>query len=60
MMVAVHPFDLAGAQKADMQTAYVQVLEEDVSFPESEQNREFYFDVQAVDYDELCEKLGVR
>lgn len=59
MMVAAHPFDLAGAQNAGMHTAYVNVPEEDAAFSEV-QEQEFIFDVEAQDYPELCEKLGVN
>lgn len=59
MMVAAHETDLAAAQKAGMQTAYVGVPEEDLVFANSEQQTEYHFDVTAADFPELCKKLGV-
>lgn len=59
MMVAAHKTDLAAAQKAGMQTAYVGVPEEDLVFADSEKQPEYNFTLSAVDFPELCKKLGV-
>jgi len=59
MMVAAHPADLAGAQRAGMHTAYVQVPEEDLVFAETGQEEKHSFDIEARDYDDLCQQLGI-
>ena len=59
MMVAAHKTDLAAAQGAGMQTAYVGVPEEDLVFADGEQKPEYHFNITATDFSELCEKLGV-
>lgn len=59
MMVAAHKTDLAAAQSAGMQTAYVGVPEDDLVFAESAQQPTYQFDVSAADFPELCGKLGV-
>jgi len=59
MMVAAHKTDLAAAQSTGMKTAYVGVPEDDLVFTESAQQPTYNFDVNAVDFAELCQKLGV-
>ncbi len=59
MMVAAHTGDLAAAQATGMHTAYVGVPEKDhVSGAFGDTSTEG-FDVEARDFDELCEALGV-
>jgi len=57
MMVAAHEGDLAAAQAAGMHTAYVNVPEEDNVAEGFEQPSETNFDVEAIDFEALCEKL---
>ena len=59
MMVAAHPADLAAAQSAGMHTAYVNVPEEDIVFAETGQSKPHSFDIEAEDYTDLCEQLGI-
>ena len=59
MMVAAHEGDLAAAQAAGMRTAYVNVPEEDNVSEGFEQPSEIHFDVEAKDFEALCEKLHV-
>jgi len=59
MMVAAHPADLAAAQSAGMHTAYVSVPEEDIVFAETGQGEQHSFDIEAQDYRDLCEQLGI-
>jgi 2-haloacid dehalogenase len=59
MMVAAHEGDLAAAQAAGLHTAYVNVPEED-NIPEGfAQPGTTDFDVEAKDFETLCQKLGV-
>ena len=59
MMVAAHEGDLAAAQAAGMHTAYVNVPEEDNMSEGFDQPSETNFDVEAKDFEGLCEKLQV-
>ena len=59
MMVAAHDVDLAAAQAAGLNTAYVKVPEEDNFAEAFEQTDTTSFDVEAKDFEALCEKLGV-
>ena len=59
MMVAAHETDLAAAQSAGLQTAYVGVPEDDIVFASTEQKPDYQFDVTAADFPELCIELGV-
>ena len=59
MMVAAHDGDLAAAQAAGMHTAFVNVPEEDNMAEGFEQPSETNFDVEANDFQALCQKLGV-
>ena len=59
MMVAAHEGDLAAAQAAGMHTAYVNVPEEDNMTQGFDQPSEIHFDVEAKDFESLCEKLQV-
>ncbi|MEM7347135.1 MAG: HAD-IA family hydrolase [Chloroflexota bacterium] len=59
MMVAAHEGDLAAARIAGLHTAYVNVPEDDVldeAFGEEKKNS---FDVEAGDFEALCQALGV-
>jgi len=59
MMVAAHEGDLAAAQRAGLNTAYVGVPEDDFASVAFEQKSENGFDVEAENFSELCRKLGV-
>ncbi len=59
MMVAAHEGDLAAARKAGMYTAYVKVPEEDSLSEAFGQSGESNFDIQAKDFEALCELLQV-
>jgi 2-haloacid dehalogenase len=59
MMVAAHESDLVAARSAGMHTALVTVPEEDAVFKEVEAPGEFRFDIEAHDFDALCNELGV-
>ena len=59
MMVAAHEGDLAAAQAAGLRTAYVNVPEEDNVSEGFEQPSSTNFDVEAKDFEALCQKLGV-
>jgi 2-haloacid dehalogenase len=59
MMVAAHEADLAAAQAAGLHTAYVSVPEEDNIAEGFEQPSTTNFDVEAKDFEALCQKLGV-
>ena len=59
MMVAAHEGDLAAAQTAGMNTAYVNVPEEDNMAEGFEQPSETHFDIEAEDFEALCKKLHV-
>jgi 2-haloacid dehalogenase len=59
MMVAAHEGDLAAAQAAGLHTAYVNVPEEDNIAEGFEQPSTTNFDVEAKDFEALCQKLGV-
>jgi len=58
MMVAAHEGDLTAAQAAGLHTAYVKVPEEDVINEAFEQPESASFDVEAQDFEALCQKLG--
>lgn len=59
MMVAAHEGDLTAAQAAGMHTAYVNVPEKDIIDEVFEQQASTNFDVEAKDFEALCQKLGV-
>ena len=59
MMVAAHEADLAAAQAAGLHTAYVNVPEEDNLAEGFGQPETTDFDVEANDFEALCQKLGV-
>ncbi len=59
MMVAAHEGDLAAAQAAGLHTAYVNVPEEDNVSEAFGQPSTTNFDVEAKDFETLCQKLGV-
>jgi 2-haloacid dehalogenase len=59
MMVAAHEGDLAAAQAAGLHTAYVNVPEEDNIPVGFEQPGTTNFDVEAKDFEAVCQKLGV-
>jgi 2-haloacid dehalogenase len=59
MMVAAHEGDLTAAQAAGMHTAYVNVPEKDIIDEVFEQQTSTNFDVEAKDFETLCQKLGV-
>ena len=59
MMVAAHESDLAAARSTGMHTALVSVPEEDAVFEGIETSRETRFDIEAQDFDTLCQSLGV-
>lgn len=59
MMVAAHEGDLAAAQAAGLHTAYVNVPEEDNVSEGFDQPSTTNFDVEAKDFEALCQKLGV-
>ena len=58
-MVAAHEGDLIAAQAAGLHTAYVNVPEEDIVDEVFEQPAKTNFDVEAQDFEALCQKLGV-
>jgi 2-haloacid dehalogenase len=59
MMVAAHKGDLAAAQTAGMYTAYVGVPEEDNVSEGFAVPSETHFDIEANDFEALCQKLKV-
>ena len=59
MMVAAHESDLVAARSAGMHTALVTVPEEDAVFEGVETFGQPRFDIEAQDFDVLCQKLGV-
>jgi len=59
MMVAAHEGDLAAAQAAGLHTAYVNVPEKDIIDEVFEQPGKTNFDIEAQDFETLCQKLGV-
>lgn len=59
MMVAAHKGDLAAAQEAGMHTAYVKVPEEDNMSEGFGQPTNVTFDLEATDFDALCQMLKV-
>ena len=59
MMVAAHRGDLAAAQAAGMRTAYVKVPEEDRVSEGFGESSETNFDIEAEDFEVLCEMLQV-
>lgn len=59
MMVAAHESDLAAARTTGMHTALVTVPEEDAVFEGVETPGKARFDIEAQDFDALCQKLGV-
>ena len=59
MMVAAHEGDLTAAQAAGMHTAYVNVPEKDIIDEVFDQPGTTNFDVEAKDFETLCQKLGV-
>ncbi len=59
MMVAAHEGDLTAAQAAGLHTALVNVPEEDIIDEVFEQPDTTSFDVEAKDFEALCQKLGV-
>ncbi len=59
MMVAAHEGDLAAAQAAGLHTAYVNVPEEDNIAEGFGQPGTTDFDIEAKDFEGLCQKLGV-
>ena len=59
MMVAAHDSDLSAARAAGMHTAYVNVPEEDTPFEGVDQQGKTDFDVEAGDFETLCNRLKV-
>jgi 2-haloacid dehalogenase len=59
MMVAAHQGDLTAARAAGLHTAYVNVPEEDIIDEAFGQPETTDFDVEAKDFEALCQKLGV-
>ena len=59
MMVAAHEGDLAAAQAAGLHTAYVNVPEEDNMAEGFDQPDDSNFDIEAQDFESLCQQLGV-
>jgi len=60
MMVAAHDTDLASARMTGMQTARVKVPQEDDIFDVQHVDADAYdFDIKAINFDDLCEKLDV-
>ena len=59
MMVAAHEGDLAAAREAGMHTALVKVPEEDLVAEGFGQATTTGFDIEAPDFEALCQKLGV-
>lgn len=58
MMVAAHEGDLAAARTAGMHTAYVKVPEEDLVSEGFGQSTTSAFDIEAPDFEALCQKMG--
>jgi 2-haloacid dehalogenase len=59
MMVAAHEGDLAAARAAGLHTALVKVPEDDNMAEGFEQPTETHFDVEASDFEALCQQLEV-
>ena len=59
MMVAAHKGDLAAAQATGMRTAYVKVPEKDSVAEGFGESSEANFDIEAEDYETLCQLLQV-
>jgi 2-haloacid dehalogenase len=59
MMVAAHEGDLAAARAAGLNTALVKVPEDDNMAEGFEQPTETHFDVEASDFEALCQQLEV-
>lgn len=59
MMVAAHEGDLAAAREAGMHTGYVKVPEKDSMTEGFGQPEQIDFDIEAPDFETLCQKLGV-
>ena len=59
MMVAAHEGDLAAARTAGMHTAFVKVPEEDIVSEGFGQTTAIGFDIEAPDFEVLCQKMGV-
>jgi 2-haloacid dehalogenase len=59
MMVAAHEGDLAAARTAGLHTAFVNVPEDDNMAEGFEPPSETDFDIEAQDFEALCQKLGV-
>jgi len=59
MMVAAHEGDLTAVQAAGLHTALVNVPEEDIIDEVFGQPSTTNFDVEATDFEALCQKLGV-
>jgi 2-haloacid dehalogenase len=58
MMVAAHDGDLAAARSAGLHTALVSVPEEDNMAEGFEPPSETNFDIEAQDFEALCQNLG--
>lgn len=59
IMVAAHEGDLAAAQAAGMHTAFVNVPEEDNMAEGFEQPSDTNFEIEAQDFESLCQQLNV-
>ena len=59
MMVAAHEGDLTAARAAGLHTAYVNVPEEDIVDEVFEQRENTSFDIEAKDFEALCQNLEV-
>jgi len=60
MMAAAHDSDLTAARMTGMQTARVKVPQEDDIFDLQHMDSDTYnFDIKAIDFDDLCQKLDV-
>jgi hypothetical protein len=59
MMVAAHAGDLTAAQAAGLHTAFIKVPEKDVIDDAFGQAEKAGFDVEASDFEDLCQKLKV-
>ena len=59
MMVAAHEGDLAAARSAGMHTALVKVPEEDLVSEGFGESGATAFDIEAPDFEVLCQKMGV-
>ena len=59
MMVAAHEGDLAAAQAAGLHTAFVNVPEEDNMAEGFDSPEDSNFDIEAQDFESLCQQLGV-